>query len=216
MIPARRERILWWIAGLLLVVAGVCFVWVRAIGPLPGELRFEGWRTGGGVPGRLDGALTFVTYLGDPWVAVITVLVLVAIAAEECGRHQAGLILGAVGVVGFVVPLRSVLGPTSQAYGGAAGVNLGPGANFPSVHSAYAVSVFGVACWLALCHGHRALSYALALPALVMGPALALRGDHYPADVLAGYAIGLAWLIGVLLLGERWTHRERERGATVH
>lgn len=44
-----------------------------------------------------------------------------------------------------------------------------------------------------------------------MGPALLLRGVHYPADVLAGYALGLAWLIGVLLLGERWDRRNGQR-----
>jgi hypothetical protein len=37
-----------------------------------------------------------------------------------------------------------------------------------------------------------------------MGPALLLRGAHFPADVLAGYALGFAWLIGVVLVGEHW------------
>lgn len=211
MLASRRERVLWWIAGLLLVVAGVCFLWVRAIGPLPGELRFEAWRNGGGMPETLEGPLTFVTYLGDPRVAVSTVLVLAAVAAQECGRHPASLILGGACVVVFAIVLRTILGPTSQEYGGAAGASLGPGANFPSVHSAYAVSVFGVACWLAFRRGHRVLSYTLALPVVLMGPALALRGEHYPADVLAGYAVGFAWLIGVLLVGERWACRDRQR-----
>lgn len=205
--PDRRERLLWWIAGLLLVLVGVCFFWVRAIGPLPGELRFEAWRNGGGMPYTLAGPLTFVTSFGNPWVAVTTVLVLAAVAAEERGRHPAGLILGAAGIVVFAVMLRAILGPTSQGYGMAPGVKIAMSANFPSVHSAYAVSVFGVACRLAFRCGHRALSYALALPVVLMGPALALRGDHYPADILAGYAIGLAWLIAVLLLGKRWERR---------
>lgn len=204
---AGWERVLWWTAGLLLLAAAACFLWVRAIGPLPGELRFEAWRNAGGLPGTLIVPLTFVTYLGDPWVAAGTVLVLVAVAVEECERRTAGLIFGATGVVAVTEVLRPILGPTSQAYAGAAGASLGPGDNFPSAHSAYAVSVFGMAAWLAFRRGRRALSYALAVPVVLMGPALALLGNHYPADVLAGYAVGLSWLIGVLLFGGRWARR---------
>jgi undecaprenyl-diphosphatase len=201
----RHRTALWCIAGLSLLVAGACLLYVRAIGPLPGELRFSAWRVDGGYPAAWNRPLTFVTYLGDSWVAVASVLLLAAVTAEELGRRSALLILAAAGGPVIAEVLSHVIGPTSPEYGGAAGVNLGPGDNFPSGHAAYAVSVFGLASWLAFDHAHRALSAALALPVVLMGPALAILGNHYPADVVAGYGLGLAWLIAVLLLGERWS-----------
>ncbi|MGI9081720.1 MAG: phosphatase PAP2 family protein [Thermoleophilaceae bacterium] len=204
---ARRERALWAIAALSLVLVGACYVLVRAFGPLPGELRFEAWRVDGGYPDAWDRPLTFVTYLGDTWVAVASVLLLAVVAAEEAGRRAAVPILAAAGSPIVAEVLSAALGPTSQEYNGAAGVNLGTGDNFPSGHAAYAVSVFGVAAWLAFERGHRALAGALAVPVALMGPALAILGNHYPADLLAGYALGLAWAIGVLLVGERRASR---------
>ena len=36
---------------------------------------------------------------------------------------------------------------------------------------------------------------------LAMGPLRVLDGAHWPSDVLAGYALGLAWTITVLVSG---------------
>lgn len=146
----RRERALWCLAGLSLAAAGMCFLWVKLIGPLPGELRFEAWRVSGDVPGAWARPSTFITNLGSTWVAVATVFVFAAVFAEQRGPYWAGLTLAAAAVVVFVAALRPILGPTSPAYGDAPGTNLGLAANFPSVHTAYAVSVFGVVSWFAL------------------------------------------------------------------
>lgn len=200
----RRTIILASIAALSLTVAGACFLLVRLTGPLPGELRFEAWRVGGGYPAEWNRPLSFVTYLGDTWVAVGSVVILAAVTAEEVGRRWAILVVVAAGSTILVELLSQVLGPTAPEYGGAAGANLGPENNFPSGHAAYAVSVYGLTSWLAFERDHRALAGGLALPLLLMGPALALLGNHYPADVLGGAAIGLAWLIGSRLVGEWW------------
>lgn len=189
-------------AVLSLAAAAACFLLVKLGGPLPGELRFEAWRVGGGYPDSFNRPLTFVSYLGDTWVAVGSVLVFAVVTAEEIGPRWALLVPAAAGSAALAELLSDVLGPTSPEYGGAAGVNLGPENNFPSGHASYAVSMYGLMTLLALERGHRALAGSLALPLVLMGPALALLGNHYPADVLAGYALGLAWLIGVLLVGE--------------
>lgn len=210
-LPGGRERALWATAALSLAAVFACYAAVRALGPLPGELRFEQWRLEGGYPAAWDRPLTFVTYLGDLWVAVASVLLLAAVALDEAGRRAAGLILAAAGAALAAELLSALLGPTSQEYDGAAGINLGPENNFPSGHAAYAVAVFGVSAWLALERGHRVLAGALAVPIALMGPALALLGNHYPADLLAGYALGLAWGLGVLLVGASAASRAGQR-----
>jgi membrane-associated phospholipid phosphatase len=191
------------VAVAALATAAGCFLLVKASGPIPGELRFEAWRVGGGYPMSLDRPLTFVTYLGDTWVAVCSVVIFVVVAAEELGRRWALLVALAPVAAAFTELLSQVLGPTSPEYGGAAGINLGLENNFPSGHSAYVVPVYGLMCWLALSGGHRSIAAAFALPVLLMAPALALLGNHYPADIVAGYGIGLAWLIALLLVGDR-------------
>jgi membrane-associated phospholipid phosphatase len=35
-----------------------------------------------------------------------------------------------------------------------------------------------------------------------MGPVQVLAGSHWPSDVIAGYALGLAWLAVVLAVAE--------------
>ena len=210
---ARHRKVLCSIAALLFAAAGACFLLVKLHGPLPGELRFEAWRLGGGYPVTLNRPMTFVSYLGDTWVAAGSVLVLAAVTAEEVGRRWAILVVAAAGSAVLAELLSEILGATSPEYTGAAGINIGPGNNFPSGHAAYAVSVYGLTSWLALERGHRALAGSLALPVLLMGPSLALLGNHYPADILAGYAIGLGWMLGVLLLGERWALGRSSRTA---
>jgi membrane-associated phospholipid phosphatase len=208
---ARHRKVLLSIAVLCLALAAACFVLVKLTGPLPGELRFEEWRLGDGYPSVLHRPMTFVTYFGDTWVAVGCALVLAAVTAEEVGPRWAVLVLVAAASAVVAELLSEILGPTAPEYAGAAGVNLGPENNFPSGHTAYVTSVYGVTSWLALERGHRMLAAALALPVLLIGPALALQGNHYPADVVGGYGIGCAWVIAVLLVGEAWTARERKR-----
>ena len=198
------------IAAASLAVAAACFLLVELTGPLPGELRFEEWRVGGGYPATLDRPMSFVTYLGDSWVAVGSLVVLAGVVSEEVNPRWAALVVAAGGSAVLAELLSEILGPTAPEYGGAAGINLGLENNVPSGHAAYATSVYGLTAWLAFERGHRALTAALALPVLLMGPSLALLGNHYPADVVAGYAVGLAWLMGVLMLGERWARRYPE------
>lgn len=211
---ARHERALLATAGLLLAGVIAIFLAVRGFGPLPGELRFEEWRLDGGYPTSWDRPLSFVTYLADPVVGVAMVVVLAAVIADELGWRAAALVPAAAASALLSDILKAVLGPTSQEYGGAAGINLGPGDNFPSGHAAYAVAVYGLVAWVAHARGHRGLAGALALPVLLMGPALALLGNHYPADILAGYALGLGWLLLLLVAAERLGLAHPEDAAT--
>ena len=45
---------------------------------------------------------------------------------------------------------------------------------------------------------------------LAMGPLRVLDGAHWPSDVLAGYALALAWTIAVLVIGLPWAAGQRQ------
>jgi hypothetical protein len=46
-----------------------------------------------------------------------------------------------------------------------------------------------------------------------MGPFRILDGAHWPSDVLAGYALGAAWAILVLVVGTPWAVSETSTAA---
>jgi hypothetical protein len=45
---------------------------------------------------------------------------------------------------------------------------------------------------------------------LAMGPLRILDGAHWPSDALAGYTLGLAWTITVLVLGLPWAAGQKQ------
>jgi membrane-associated phospholipid phosphatase len=74
-----------------------------------------------------------------------------------------------------------------------------PDSTLPSGHSAYALATFGMAALVAWGAGQRFVAAALAAIGLAMGPARVLEGAHHTADVVVGDALGLAWLLFLLL-----------------
>jgi hypothetical protein len=62
----------------------------------------------------------------------------------------------------------------------------------------------------ALARGHHATFAAMLLLILAMGPLRILDGAHWPSDVLAGYALALAWTIGVLVIGLPWAAGQKQ------
>ena len=71
--------------------------------------------------------------------------------------------------------------------------------SFPSNHSAIAAAS-AAALWLV----DRRLGAIATLAALVMGFARIWVGAHYPHDVLAGFVLGAAVAVPVLLAARRW------------
>jgi len=73
-----------------------------------------------------------------------------------------------------------------------------PGPGFPSGHSFSAVLCFGLLAYLLAPRIRSrfwqiAVSVAAVLIILYIGYSRVFVGDHYPTDVLAGYALGIAW-----------------------
>ena len=75
--------------------------------------------------------------------------------------------------------------------------------SFPSGHVALMIAVYGLLAWL-WCRASRHVVerllavVLLASLLLVTGAARVRLGSHWPSDILAGYAIGIAWLATVI------------------
>lgn len=72
------------------------------------------------------------------------------------------------------------------------------GWSFPSGHASGAMAVYGFACYLACCllpaRWHRGCVAGAGVLILAIGASRVLLQVHYLSDVLAGFALSLAWL----------------------
>ena len=170
-------------------------------------------------PSWLDPVMSFATLIGDyrNFPVVLAIVVVIAWSrrrAGDCEQARAmqsiALRLGIAGMIGtlMIVSLKWWLDlPRPVAVLGAKGVRLlGNGElrhGFPSGHAAFAMLV-GAAWWPALALPSR---FALAAFVLLVGISRVWLGQHFPADVLAGYAMGLisvAIAAGIIELQTRW------------
>jgi undecaprenyl-diphosphatase len=93
-----------------------------------------------------------------------------------------------------------------------------PSAGFPSGHSFSAVLCFGLLAYLlvpkmASRFGKTVVIAAALLIILFIGFSRVFVGDHYPTDILAGYALGIAWA-GLVYTTVELLALRRRRAAT--
>lgn len=138
-----------------------------------------------------DAALAVVR-LADPAAALVTVLALSAYCLVRGGRRAALLPWAAAAVVILTTVAKHLPGRTTT---------------LPSGHAAYATAVAGLAAWLLVRARHPWLGAAVLVLGLLMASARVIEGAHVWPDVVAGVALGLAWLLGVLVLGRAWAQR---------
>lgn len=204
-IRARRGRLLATAAGLLALVFAL-WLWLRFAGPLPGDRAaaswWRHWDPDTSAPVVARSAIAFFDDLATPAVAVLTVAILAGLAYALLGARWALLVAAASGVVVLNAALKQLFGPT------ALWVTLRHGGhNFPSGHVAYATSLFGLVGVLALAHRARVIAAACLAVIVLMGCDRVIGQTHLPSDVIAGYAVGGAWLCALLALGVPWAAR---------
>ncbi|MBV9866203.1 MAG: phosphatase PAP2 family protein [Abitibacteriaceae bacterium] len=90
------------------------------------------------------------------------------------------------------------------------------GYSFPSGHSFFSLTIYGMmAYWLTrdAPRNRQLVIWSLAVFAiLLVGFSRVFVTEHFPSDVIAGYAVGIPWLWGCLALPTIF-HREEKRQA---
>ena len=197
--PSRRSAVL--LAAALFGFALVCWAGVAGLGLLPADARTAqevAEERVGGLGLALPRVLAF---LGSPVPAAIWTAGLAVAGGRWLGRRYGALVLAASGV--FVI--TSVIKVLADRPRPAAGAGLDP--SFPSGHTAYVTAVLGLMVVLLAQRQRWGLAAAAGLVVVAMGPSRVLLGVHWLSDVLAGYAIGLAWLLLILAFGLPWARR---------
>ena len=198
----------WALAAVALLLAAIVVamrVWLQVVGPLPGDravaARFPSPRT----PQGFDQIAGFFAAIGTGGVAVLTVLVATWFVRRRFGARRAiGVVLAAAAAAANTA-LKHAWGATPLWDR----IRPEPALNFPSGHVTYATALFGYLAYLAVERRRPDAAVVALLVILGMGPARVLAGVHLPSDVVAGYLIGFAWLIGVVL----WVTRGEPPGA---
>jgi membrane-associated phospholipid phosphatase len=208
------------LAAALAAFVPICWIVIQLNGSFPGDSHFISWMSYTHTSlfnsrmGRPDPPepLAFIANvfaaLGDPIVAALCVAIVCVLIYDRLGPRYGMLVLAAVGAVACNALLKAILGPTPLQMSTRG--TLAP-ANFPSGHVVYITSLCGLLGWFALARGHRPIYLTMLLLILYVGPFRIVDRAHWPSDVLAGYALGLAWTIVVLVIGLPWAAGQRHR-----
>ena len=191
----------------------------RRVELLPGEVTTMRW-IGAHLSGSLSVAGPVLDAAFTGLMPPLLFVVLVAAVWWRWGRYPAALLALAGSVTGLTKLADLVRRPRPNDELTWGEVVTGQG-GYPSGHVVYTVMVFGVLAYLASRHverpGTRHLLRGGALVLIVVtGPSRMIEGDHWPADVIAGYTIAIAGLAGVIWIDRRLPSTLGERAPRVH
>jgi undecaprenyl-diphosphatase len=196
------------LATALAAFVAIAWIVIQTSGAFPGDRALISWMR----DPRPAQPYSFVAHvfdlLGRPSIACVTVAIVWVLVYRLLGLRYAILVLAAASVIVLNTILKTILRPTPlelQTFGAAVDPN------YPSGHVVYATSLCGILAWFALARGNRPLLVAMLLLILGMGPFRIVAGEHWPSDVLAGYALGIAWTIVVLVTGLPWAAGQHDR-----
>ena len=156
------------------------------------------------LPTVVEWAARPLSWLGG-LVGSVLVTGLAAFLLWRAGRRSdaAFVVAAVVGITLLVAVLKRVYERARPDFGSA--VDLPHSYSFPSGHAATAVVLYGAIAVLAAERApsrRRAYGWLLggALLAVAIGASRIALGVHFVSDVMAGLAVGLAWLCGCLIV----------------
>lgn len=193
---ARRSAVV--LAALLAAFVVLCWGTIAVLGAFPAD----GAAAEEVAEQRLgDFGLAFprlLAFLGQPVVALVWTGGLAVVIGRWLGFRYGVLIVSAAAVA-LITTVVKLLADRPRP---TAGSGLDP--SFPSGHTAYVTAVLGIMAILLAERGRWRLAGGAAIVVAAMGPSRVLLGVHWLSDVMAGYAIGLAWLALVVGFGLPW------------
>lgn len=189
---------------LLLVIAGR---WMLSRHPFPGDA----WAAHLGAspkPWIVYAVTRVYQQVGRPIVAVGEVILMLAWLLHVSGRRAAQGLLIALLASATCGLIKTVCGPTPLWLG-----LHHVGANFPSGVVTFVSAAGGYLCAVAWQQGRRIAPWVLIVIIAGAGPARVLGGQHVLSDVIAGYMLGVAWLIAAYMYGVGPSYRAQEQAA---
>ncbi|MDP1613973.1 MAG: phosphatase PAP2 family protein [Sulfuritalea sp.] len=190
---------LWWLAGLVVLLAGA--TWIGSVGPgVPafdsqGLMLANAWRSPG-----LDLAFRGLTWLGSLLVLLPLMLATAAVLRRRGHRREAWFVIAAPVGAAILTQLAKQLALRPRPELFPALVSVASPFSFPSAH-AMQVTAVAVGLLLAIvplaprCRPW-AIPVLLAVVVLVGLSRLYLQ-VHYPSDVLAGTLAAACWTVGL-------------------
>ncbi|MBN8895803.1 MAG: phosphatase PAP2 family protein [Rhodanobacter sp.] len=155
-----------------------------------------------------------ITHLGDTlWVASAAAVVLLILLLRRQWTLAASWSVALLGILPINGGLKALFRRARPLHDH--GFIVEPGWSFPSGHAFGAMVFYGMLAYVLLRltpRFHRAVIAGAVLMVGVIGVSRILLQVHYLSDVMAGYAIGAAWL--VLCMGTSEWLRHQPGGAT--
>ena len=146
-----------------------------------------------------------ITWLGE-WTNVMILAVLVSAFLFRLRQYRLILALSVstFGSLGFTYLTKLLVERPRPLYA----IILENSSSFPSAHATIAVAFYGFLAYLLFEKTKNKLHHSLIVLAaiiliLAIGFSRLYLGVHYLSDVLAGYLVGLAWLIAGITLAAR-------------
>lgn len=148
----------------------------------------------------LDQIMVGITFLGEPLALVLTCLGVEIVLLYKRRPEKTKLAIATASAVGLNFLLKSLFGRARPALWDRL-VNVGFH-SFPSGHAMVSMVIYGFIGYILVKQfpqWKKQISALTIVLILAIGFSRLYLGVHWPTDVLAGYAIGLVWLIVCIL-----------------
>jgi undecaprenyl-diphosphatase len=166
--------------------------------------------------GPLEGAVKAVSFLGSTAFLTVVVTIGLAVLVRRQAWRVALFLLVTSLAIGFISRgVKEAVGRARPLWDDPIAVV--PGNSFPSGHAMGSLVCYGalLVALLPLARPSHRRRWVVATAILVLAIGLSRLGlgVHYASDVLGGYVLGTAWLVGSIALFEVW-RAERGRPTT--